>query len=189
MTAFLSGNRPSPVCPSGAPGRFTSHPTPTRWHGPRQFICTLQGPSLSWGMRDSCASTKAIRFPRSRKHSGRLSAAGTGKTETILKHPALPVKGSSFDRWRCFFMSSLLHRRPKRENYRKTGKNFSKRKKPIKRDTSIDKRVIFSKLTCKSIFTRNRSQTYSIWRQGVIFCCHGTLKTEYPAAEGDTILP
>ena len=26
----------------------------------------------------------------------------------------------------------------------------------------MDKRVIFSKLTCKSIFTRNRSQTYAL---------------------------
>jgi len=87
------------------------------------------------------------------------------------------------------FMPNRLHGPKIGKNTEKTAKIFEKAKKSIKCDVSKDKRVIFTKITCKPIFTRKRSQTYSFCRQDVIFCCHGTLKTEYPAAEGDTILP
>ena len=86
-------------------------------------------------------------------------------------------------------MLNRLHGPKIGKNTEKAAKIFQNAKKPIKRDVSKDKRVIFTKITCKPIFTRNRSQMYSFWRLDVIFCCHGTLKTEYPAAERDTILP
>lgn len=87
------------------------------------------------------------------------------------------------------FMPNRLHGHKIEKNTEKTAKIFQNAKSSIKRDISKDKRVIFTKIMCKPIFTRNRSQMYSFWRLDVIFCCHGTLKTEYPATEGDTILP
>ena len=54
--------------------------------GPRQFICTLKVPSPLWGMRDFCGSTRAIRSRRSRKRSGRPSAA-IGKIKAAVDFP------------------------------------------------------------------------------------------------------
>lgn len=112
------------------------------------------------------------------------------KAENIGKHTG--AAGQRIVLWPVapfLFMLNQLPGPKIGKNTEKTAKNFQNAQKPIKRDVSKDKRVIFTKITCKPIFTRNHSQMYSFWRQGVIFCCHGTLKTEYPAVEGDTILP
>ena len=59
------------------------------------------------------------------------------------------------------FMLNRLHGPKIGKNTEKTAKIFQNAKKPIKCDVSKDKRVIFTKITCKPIFTRNRSQMYS----------------------------
>ena len=150
----------------------------------------MKVPNLSWGMKDFCGSTRAIRSRQSRRRSGRLSAAVPDKAENRWKYTG--AAGQRIVLWPValfLFMPNRLHSPKIGKNTEKTVKFFQNVKKPIKCDVSEDKRVIFTKITCKPIFTRNRSQMYSFWRQDVIFCCHGTLKTEYPAVEGDTILP
>lgn len=142
--------------------RSISLPTPTRWHGPRRFICTLKVPNPSWGMRDFCGSTKVIRSRRSRRLSGRLSMEVPDKAENRWKYTG--AAGQRIVLWPAAPFLFVLNQLPGPKigkNTEKTAKIFQNAKRPIKCDVSKDKRVIFTKITCKPIFTRNRSQMYS----------------------------